>query len=290
MVVLAVAPTPLGVSASSYLSSQSLAPDSRCNLQASCHLAVVPLSSFSLLSQDPLNHPHVRTGSDCPASPLLYCPRHRLGSLQRAGRSSCHAASLCGTHQRSLQLYWGLVSAAEFCTRERRKPQDGAQDITFTEMLLAIFAAATSLAVTGPVLLLLTLIKSPLVLLGATVSASSQALGAIWKSRAGPFGSLLLLVLFALGFSVGVPCLAIAIALSALVVLARTGRRRAGGRGQGDGDEARARGQVCQVRLWGDLADMSWGGGEGSVPAQSVPLLRLRSLAQPHGSSLCSSS
>ncbi|EOD30734.1 hypothetical protein EMIHUDRAFT_113136 [Emiliania huxleyi CCMP1516] len=116
-------------------------------------------------------------------------------------------------------LYWGLVSAAEFRTRERRKPQDGAQDITFTEMLLAIFAAATSLAVTGPVVLLLTLIKSPLVLLGATVSASSQALGAIWKSRAGPFGSLLLLVLFALGFSVGVPCLAIAIALSALVKL-----------------------------------------------------------------------
>ena len=116
-------------------------------------------------------------------------------------------------------LYWGLVSAAEFRTRERRKPQDGAQDITFTEMLLAIFAAATSLAVTGPVVLLLTLVKSPLVLLGATVSASSQALGAIWKSRAGPFGSLLLLVLFALGFSVGVPCLAIAIALSALVKL-----------------------------------------------------------------------
>merc|ERR1712086_923161 len=70
-VVLAVAHPDPWASASSYLSSQSLR---RFSLQPSCHLAVVPLSSFSLLSRHPLSRrsPLPRSATaPSPADPLL---------------------------------------------------------------------------------------------------------------------------------------------------------------------------------------------------------------------------
>merc|ERR1712125_226148 len=97
----------------------------------------------------------------------------------------------------------------------------GVDDITFRELGLAILVAIWSLCTTGPVVLALTLVKSPFVFVGVLLTCIVHALNAL-RSAARNLGAWAVIPLAAIcvGFCIVVPCLLLGIMLSALAKVA----------------------------------------------------------------------
>lgn len=114
--------------------------------------------------------------------------------------------------------YWGLRGAAEVRRLEREK-QPTTDDITLSELVYVLLVTVSSCIITGTILFWLTLLKSPFLFIGVMFHGSCIAIKQIFSlsNRVEAWALLLLIIAFAVGFFVAMPCVGLAIAVSWLL-------------------------------------------------------------------------